>query len=152
MSADCVFCKIICGEISSRKIYENKYCIVILDIAEDVDGHMVALPKKHVKNILDCDKKTLYELTDTVKLVSEHLVDNCGYDGVNLLNANNESAGQSVPHFHIHIIPRRSGDNIDAWPAFEGTKQTLDKVFQKIKIDNNNEAKEAYNNDQNNAY
>lgn len=134
MSNNCVFCKIIRGEIPCRKVYENEHCIVILDTAEDVDGHMLALPKKHVKNILDCDEKTLHELTDTVKLVSEHLVDHCGYDGVNLLNANNESAGQSVPHFHIHMIPRRKGDNIDAWPVFKGAEQTPDEIFEKLKM------------------
>ncbi|MBR6615028.1 MAG: HIT family protein, partial [Lachnospiraceae bacterium] len=55
----------------------------------------------------------------TVKKISCHLTENCGYDGVNLLNASGTSAGQSVPHFHIHIIPRKNGDNIDAWPKFD---------------------------------
>ena len=151
MSNSCVFCKIICGEIPCKKIYENDHCIVILDTAEDVDGHMLALPKNHVKNILDCDRKTLHELTDTVKLVSEHLVNHCGYDGINLLNANDESAGQSIPHFHIHLIPRKSGDNIDAWPVFEGITLTLDEMFPKLKIDNNKNRR-ACNDNQNNEY
>ena len=60
-----------------------------------VDGHILVVPKKHVKNILDCDGETLSRVFDTVKKVSNHLVENCGYDGVNLLNANDESAGQS---------------------------------------------------------
>ena len=69
-----------------------------------------------------------------VKKVSNHLVDNCGYDGVNLLNASDESAGQSVPHFHIHIIPRKNNDEIDAWPTFDGAKQEIEKTWEKIKM------------------
>ena len=98
------------------KVYEDEYTMVFMDIAKDVDGHMVAIPKKHIKNILDCDVDTLSHLMSTVKKVANYCVDKCGYEGVNLLNASDESAGQSVPHFHIHIIPRRRNDNVDAWP------------------------------------
>ncbi len=70
--------------------------------------------KKHVKCILDCDVETLSHLMETVKKVSNHCIEHCGYDGVNLLNASDESAGQFVPHFHIHIIPRKTEDGIDA--------------------------------------
>lgn len=108
--------------------------MVFMDIAKDVDGHMVAIPKKHVKSILDCDEATLQQLMLAVKKVSCHCVDQCGYDGVNLLNANDESAGQSVPHFHIHIIPRKKDDGLDAWPEFDGAKQEIEEIHKKIKI------------------
>ena len=111
---DCVFCKIISGDIPSFKIYEDEYTLAFMDIAKDVDGHIVVIPKAHIKSILDCDVGTLNHLMFTVKKIANHLVDNCGYDGVNLLNASDESAGQSVPHFHIHIIPRKNNDGIDA--------------------------------------
>ncbi|MBR6812103.1 MAG: HIT domain-containing protein, partial [Oscillospiraceae bacterium] len=65
---------------------------------------------------------------------ANHCVDNCGYDGVNLLNASDESAGQSVPHFHIHIIPRKNGDNIDAWPKFDGADRKLEELHQYLQI------------------
>jgi len=78
-----------------------------MDIAKDVDGHVLVIPKKHCKGILDCDPETLHAVMDTVQRVSLHLTGKCGYDGVNLLNASGESAGQSVPHFHIHVIPRK---------------------------------------------
>ena len=70
----------------------------------------------------------------TVKQVSNHLVDNCGYNGVNLLNASDESAGQSVPHFHIHIIPRKNKDHIDAWPHFDGAKTEREEIFKRISM------------------
>ncbi len=131
---DCVFCKIVNGDIPSLKVYEDEYTLVFMDIAKDVDGHMVAIPKKHVKCILDCDDETLKLLMTTVKKVANHCVDNCDYDGVNLLNASDESAGQSVPHFHIHIIPRKNGDGIDAWPRFTGANLEIEELFQKLKM------------------
>ena len=131
---DCIFCKIVNGDIPSFKVYEDEHTLVFMDIAMDVDGHMVAIPKKHVKCILDCDAETLGCLMTTVKKIANHCVENCGYDGVNLLNASDESAGQSVPHFHIHIIPRKHGDGIDAWPKFDGAKCEIEELFQKLSI------------------
>lgn len=132
--SDCIFCEIAEGSIPSKKIYEDGQTAAFMDIAGDVDGHILVIPKKHAKNILDCDEETLAALMKTVKKISMHLTQNCGYEGVNLLNADGESAGQSVPHFHIHIIPRSTGDGIDAWPHFEGAKEDADSVFERIKM------------------
>jgi histidine triad (HIT) family protein len=131
---DCVFCKIVSGDLPSFKVYEDEHTLVFMDIAKDVDGHMIAIPKKHVKCILDCDVETLNHLLETVKKVSNHCIDHCGYEGVNLLNASDESAGQSVPHFHINIIPRKTDDGIDAWPKFEGANDDIEELFQKLRI------------------
>lgn len=131
---DCIFCKIISGEIPCRKVFEDEHTFAFMDVANDVDGHILAVPKAHRKNILDCDGETLAALMDTARKISCHLTEHCGYDGVNLLNASGESAGQSVPHFHIHIIPRKTGDGIDAWPRFEGAKKDPEEVFQSIRI------------------
>ena len=131
---DCTFCKIINGNLPSMKVYEDEYTLVFMDIAKDVDGHMVAIPKKHIKNIMDCDIDTLDHLMTTVKKVSTHCVEKCNYDGVNLLNASDESAGQSVPHFHIHIIPRRHNDKIDAWPKLKGAEHEIEEIYKKIKL------------------
>ena len=129
----CIFCKIINNEIPSLKIYENSNVLVILDVAKDVNGHMLAIPKKHIKNILDCDEETLHQLISTVKLVSEHCVNECGYDGINLLNANEESAGQSVPHFHIHIIPRyEENDPIKIEFTDRSSVVNLDDIYNEI--------------------
>ena len=130
----CVFCKIIKGEIPSYKIYENDKVYAFLDIAKDVDGHTLVIPKKHVVNILDCDNETLTHLMDTVKKISNHYVDNCGYDGVNIINASGLAAQQSVFHFHIHIIPRKENDNVDAWPNFKGADKELEEMHKLLKI------------------
>lgn len=132
--SDCIFCKIASGEIQGMRVYEDAETLAFMDLAKDVDGHVLVIPKKHCKNILDCDPDTLSAVMNTVKKVSLHLTEKCGYDGVNLLNASDESAGQSMPHFHIHIIPRRKNDGIDAWPAFEGAKEEIADVFERIRM------------------
>lgn len=132
--SDCIFCKITNGDVPSMKIFEDEHTLAFMDIAGDVDGHILAVPKVHRKNILDCDEVTLFHLMRTVKRISDHLVDNCGYDGVNILNASDESAGQSVAHFHIHIIPRKANDGIDAWPHFNGAEHEIGEVHKKLVI------------------
>ena len=131
---DCVFCGIAAGKIPCMKICENEETLAFMDIAGDVDGHILVIPRKHCTNILDCETGTLDNVMETVRKVSLHLTEKCGYDGVNLLNASGESAGQSVPHFHIHIIPRKQGDHIDAWPAFEGAAEDIGSVFERLRM------------------
>lgn len=130
---DCIFCKII-SDNSILKVYEDEWTVAFMDVAKDVDGHILVVPKKHVKNIFDCDEETLEKVMSTVKKVAQHLKEKCGYDGVNLLNASDESAGQSVPHFHIHIIPRKNEDGIDAWPIFNGAKFDIKTIHNKVKM------------------
>ncbi len=136
---NCVFCRIIRKEISSRVVYEDKYTMAILDIAEDVDGHILILSKDHYTNILDCPLEILNHMMETVQKVSRHLVDDCGYDGVNLLNANGKAAGQSVGHFHIHLIPQKENAPVDAWPNFSGANKSLDEMFEELKMKENGE-------------
>jgi histidine triad (HIT) family protein len=131
---ECIFCKIINGEIPCYKLYEDAHTLAFLDIARDVDGHTVIIPKKHVSNVLDCDDETLKQLMTAVKQISNHYVENCGYQGVNLLNASGAAAQQSVPHFHIHIIPRKTNDEIDAWPSFSGSTRTLEDMHELLKL------------------
>ncbi len=66
--------------------------------------------------------------------VCNHCVDECGYEGINLINTNGESADQCVPHLHMHIIPRRKNDNVEAWPAFGGAKSEIEEIYEKIRM------------------
>ena len=131
---DCIFCKMVTGEKPCMKVYEDEHTIVFMDVMKDADGHMVAMTKKHVENILDCDVETLNQLMFAVKKVANHCVDNCGYEGINLINTNGESADQCVPHFHMHIIPRRKNDGIEAWPEFGGAKCDVGEIFEKVRM------------------
>ena len=131
---DCIFCKIGSGEIPCLKVFEDEMTLAFMDIAKDVDGHILVIPKKHCGNILDCDTNALSAVAQAVQKVSTHLTSACGYEGVNLLNASEACAGQSVPHFHIHIIPRKPGDGLDAWPKFDGAKEDIRTVFERIRM------------------
>lgn len=113
---DCIFCKIINGELPSYKIYEDDKVYAFLDIACDCYGHTIVIPKKHCVNVMDCDDEYLSAVMLAVKKISNHYVNDCGFSGVNILNASGKSAQQSVFHLHMHIIPRKSGDNLNAWP------------------------------------
>lgn len=130
----CTFCKIISGELPGMKVYEDAFTCVFMDIAGDVDGHMIAVPKQHVECMLDCDETTLHHLMDAVKRVADHCVMCCGYEGVNLLHASGVCAGQSVPHFHIHLIPRKAGDGMDAWPHLPGSVRSMEEIYEMLLI------------------
>ena len=135
--SDCVFCKIASGEIPGLRIYEDEHTLAFMDIAGDVDGHMLVIPKAHYVSILDCDPNTLSHVIRTVKKVSNHLVANCGYEGIDLMCANGESAGQTMPHLHIHIIPRKTNDGLGGkgkWPSFPGAKRDIREVYQQLKM------------------
>lgn len=129
---NCLFCQIIRGDISCYKIYEDGAALVFLDPAQDVDGHMIAIPKNHSDNLLDCTPDDLKSLMQAVKTVSNHLVDKCGYNGVNLLNASGKCAGQSIHHFHMHIIPRKDRDGIDTWPKMSCHHSSLTDMQNKL--------------------
>lgn len=130
----CIFCEIINGNIPSRKIYEDENSLVFMDIAGDVDGHMLAIPKKHCTNVFDCDEENLGYVMHAVKTVTTHLKNNCGYDGVNILNASDESAGQTVFHLHFHIIPRSKSDGINSFPQYTGAKVDIGETHEKLRI------------------
>ena len=130
---NCVFCKIIKGDIPSYKLYEDEFTYSFMDIANDIDGHILVVPKKHVINVLDCDKETLHHVADTVKKISNLLVDKCGYDGVNILNASGECAGQTVFHLHFHIIPKKNNDGINAWPKLPGGVKGVETTYKLLK-------------------
>ena len=107
---DCLFCKIINGEIPSYKIYEDDFCYAFLDIANDVYGHTLVIPKKHYESMMTADTATLSRMIETCKKIGNHYVKDCGFDGYNLFNCTGEAAQQSVFHVHFHILPRKLGD------------------------------------------
>ncbi|MCI5745668.1 MAG: HIT domain-containing protein [Erysipelotrichaceae bacterium] len=131
---ECVFCKIIKGEIPSYKIYEDEYTLAFLDIALDVDGHTLVIPKNHCCNVVDSKNEDYLHVMSSVKKIVEHYVNDCKYDGCNILNASGIAAQQSVMHLHFHIIPRKNDDKLDAFMNFNGAKHGLDEMHQFLKL------------------
>ena len=131
---DCPFCQIVLGKAPCYKLYEDEYTLAFLDIAGDAEGHTLVIPKTHVENLLDCGEETALQVAGTVRLLTEHFVKHCGYDGVDLLGANGKSAGQSVGHLHIHLIPRREGDGLQAWPKLGRSLTPLEQVQRRLAL------------------
>lgn len=127
---DCLFCKRVNGRLHRRKIVESENILVFLDNAGDVDGHMIALVKKHRVNLIDCEQELFIELMNVIRAVSLHCVENCGFDGVNLIKAEDETVEEHVSHLHFHIIPRKKQDGVDAWPLFTGAMNDLETMHQ----------------------
>jgi ribonuclease HI len=131
---DCLFCKIVNGEIPCYKVYEDEWTLAFLDISNDANGHTLVVPKTHAINVLDADEKTLSRVFNTVKKVSKHYKENCGFDGVNIISNCGESAEQSVLHLHVHIIPRKSGDGMQVFPNLPKNSESLEEICEKLKI------------------
>lgn len=134
MSEDCIFCKIIKGECPSYKIYEDDYTLAFLSIQNDVYGHTLVIPKEHYVNVLDCKDEVLAKVMQTVKKVSNHYVDNCGFKGVNVLNASGKEAEQSVFHLHFHILPKKSVDDFHSFPDLGSEATDLQEQMEKLKM------------------
>ncbi|HEY9292537.1 MAG TPA: HIT family protein [Microlunatus sp.] len=102
---NCLFCKIIAGEIPSRKIDEDEHAYAFLDVAPFHRGHTLVVPKRHVPSVLG-DPPALAEITPAIDRVSRLLVERLGADGLNLFSSAGATAGQEVFHLHVHLLPR----------------------------------------------
>lgn len=108
--SDCIFCKIANGEIPSNTIYEDEKFRVILDLGPATKGHALVLPKEHYADLFEIPEDTLAEAAKVAKKVAANIKEKLGCDGLNLVQNNGETAGQTVMHFHLHIIPRYKND------------------------------------------
>ena len=132
--SDCIFCKIIAGEIPSYKIYEDDSVYAFLDIACDSYGHTLVIPKKHCTSVLDCDRQQLDAVIEAVQKIANHYVNELGFEGVNILNASGASAEQTVFHLHFHVIPRKRGDNLHMWPLTGKQELDLAAICKKLAL------------------
>lgn len=134
MKDNCIFCKIVRGEIPSFKIYEDEFTYSFLDLSNDGNGHILVIPKKHCENILDCDEETLAHVSKTIKKISLYLVEKCGFSGVNILNSSGSSAEQTVFHLHFHILPRKDNDDMSVSPKLSKCKYSNERLFEMLRI------------------
>ncbi len=107
---DCVFCKIVAGDIPSVKVYEDEHALAFLDIAPLVEGHTLVIPRNHaarVKDLQDTDNSGLFEL---VQIVAPRLEEAMGAKGMTIAINDGKAAGQEVGHVHVHLIPRKQDD------------------------------------------
>lgn len=127
----CVFCEIIKGNIPSKKIYEDDKFLAILDISQTTYGHSLVMPKKHYENMLEMPENEYSELMSLTHRLAGKIVKNLNASGLNVLTNTNPSAGQTVMHTHVHIIPRYD-DSDSIKIEFKENKYDLDEVLNKI--------------------
>lgn len=132
--SDCIFCKIIAGELPSHKVYEDELAMAFLDINPVNPGHTLVVPKKHFANLEEIDQETLCRLAAAVKKVGLSLKENLGAAGYNLGVNNDPVSGQLVPHLHFHLMPRTADDGFKPWPSKKYAAGEAEAVLNKIKI------------------
>ena len=126
---DCLFCKIINGEIPSRTVYEDSLVKVFLDINPSTNGDMLIVPKKHYENLFDINDKLLVHINKVIKELYVLLRDKLGIDGLTLVQ--NNGFGQDIKHFHVHVTPRYTNDNLKTVKN-EDILVDIDDVFEQI--------------------
>ena len=107
---DCIFCKIIEGKIPSTKIYEDDDVLAFLDISQTTIGHALVVSKEHYPNFLSTPKEVMHKVMDVAQRIGQAEIATLGAKGINVLTNVNKEAGQSVFHFHVHVIPRYVSD------------------------------------------
>ena len=113
--SDCIFCKIVKGEIPCNKIYENSDILAFLDIAPVNIGHCLIIPKKHFANIYETPEEILASMIKASKIVARAIKSETKSDGINVTMNNDPAAGQVIFHSHMHVIPRLTDDGFGLW-------------------------------------
>ena len=135
MDSDCIFCKLANGVFPTNFIYEDEDFKVILDANPATKGHSLILPKKHFKNLLDADEEILKKALPLAKKLSNKLIEVLKCDGVNVLQNNNEAAGQAVFHLHIHLIPRYKDEkeHMLSWKPNKFSDEEMKSIAENLK-------------------
>ncbi len=129
---DCVFCKIINGEINSQIVYKSDEVIAFLDVNPLSEGHLLVVPVKHYDNIFSIPPEVFSKVMVVAQLMAKKLVDKLGASGVRIVINNGVSAGQVVNHLHVHVIPVPEGSSIDSLSTHKATINELVSVMRKL--------------------
>lgn len=136
---NCIFCKIIAGDIPSSKVYEDDQVLAFLDISQTTKGHTLLIPKEHVRNVLAMSQETSEILFARLPKVARAVQKATGAVGMNILNNNEKVAGQTVFHAHVHLIPRYdTNDEVtfaftEHEPDFEALGKLAEQISQEVK-------------------
>lgn len=134
MKDNCIFCKIASGEIPSYTVYEDDDFKAFMDISPASKGHTILIPKQHADNIFEIDETVASKLLPVAARIAKALKAELKCEGLNLLQNNGEAAGQTVFHFHMHLIPRYKVDKVVVkWVEDKYEGEPLDQLSDKIK-------------------
>ena len=132
---NCIFCKIIAGEIPSAVIFEDEEFKAILDRFPGNIGHFLFLPKKHYSNIFDIDEDVAGRLFKLATKIAKNMKEVLGFEAMNVVQNNGSLAGQTVHHFHLHLIPRYENDKVQIkWEQLDLTDEQIAEIQNKLKL------------------
>lgn len=134
MNNACVICDLAVGNIPRWIVYETKNVICFLPLELNAYGHTVIAPKKHFADLYDVPEELLNELAGTAKRLAVHYKQVLGATGTNLLHASGVDAGQSVPHFHLHLLPRFTRDGLNTWPELPAVSIDKDELLTRLRV------------------
>lgn len=133
---ECIFCKIVKGEVPSKKVYEDKDVIAFLDINPANPGHTLVVPKKHAEDITKSDEEDLEKCIHVVKKITAKLKEKLNAIGVNVIQSNGHAAGQIIAHTHFHVIPRYENDMVViSYKRIQLSDADLEEIRKKISED-----------------
>jgi histidine triad (HIT) family protein len=132
--SNCIFCKIVAGEIPCFKLYEDELTMAFMDINPGNEGHALVVPKEHWEDVYAIPSDLIGSTTQTVKKIATAVEETLNPAGINLVQANGKGAAQSVFHFHMHILPRRMDDELKLnWGLRAGDMDAVKEVCERIK-------------------
>ncbi len=130
---DCIFCKIIAGEIPASIVDEDERTIAFMDIAPATRGHALVIPRAHTADLLSVESEDLQAVAVAARRLAAHAKERLGADGINLINSCGAAAWQTVFHFHVHVIPRYEGDPLRLpWVPSQGDPKEIAAVAQEL--------------------
>lgn len=134
-SKDCIFCKIVAGEIPCTKVFEDDFVLAFMDISPLNKGHLLVIPKEHFLDIVEIDPKLYGHMASVVCNLAKAVKASIDPEGMNVMQLNGKAGNQVVPHLHMHLVPRWAGDGlaICAWEPIPGDKNEIMKDAESIK-------------------
>jgi histidine triad (HIT) family protein len=131
---DCVFCKIVAGQIPSTRVFEDEHTLAFMDIGHVNPGHTLVAVKKHAANVFELEEAQAEAIARAIVRISRALRKTFEPEGLSVYQANGKAAGQTVFHYHVHLLPRHAGDGMElVWPVKNPPRATLEDYAAKIR-------------------
>ncbi len=130
--SECLFCKIVKGELPSSKIYEDEDTLAFLDLFPVNKGHSLVISKEHYETIFDVPAESLAKISSVMKNVADAVKKGVNADGISIAQSNGKDAGQVISHIHFHIMPRFKDDGLKLWPQGKYEEGEMDKFKEDI--------------------
>ena len=133
-NSDCIFCRILDGLEEGTFIYRDDNVSAFMDIHPLFEGHTLVIPNEHFKDVTDVKPEIMAEVMKVAQIVSKLMIDNLGADGINIMHSTGRSAGQTIYHFHVHVLPRRIGDDtgFERWWFSRSHKASRDELQEVV--------------------